>query len=302
MATYTTAQIMMTLSAIAYVDDKPGHSPEKIGEKISNALSNGSYATDGKWRLVWGPIVTPEHDNLAFIAQNGSEMAVVLRGTAPSHKSLMEDIPTGQDPFPNAPNGAKVSHEFLHDGLLPMLQATSGGLKMAEFLAHQKPQTLYVTGHSQGGGLTPMMTAELSQELARTVKGHAFAPPTSGNPDFASWVGKMKCCTLYINPYDIVPLGYNHIGRIVSDGIPLEVPMLDKDGIEIRAAVEAAVLAADAVGPWAQPDTQVMLPGQRTYPIIPGDPTFKKKFEQAVGYQHSHNTYLSLIGAPPVTL
>ncbi|MEO1139701.1 MAG: hypothetical protein AAFW87_09610 [Pseudomonadota bacterium] len=298
---YTTAQIMMTLSAIAYVDDT-GTPPETIGKKITEELKNASYATQGNWTLAWGPVVGAVHDNLAYIAQNGNEMAVVLRGTTPAWESIFEDIPSGQVHFPNAPSGATVSTEFLHDGLNELLAATAPtGSTLVNFLKLADPGTLYVTGHSQGGGLTPMMMAYLQDALSRTAYGHAFAPPTSGNPGFADWITALNTCTFYINPLDIVPLGYAAIGDIVSDGIPLDIPA-SEDGAEIAAAVAASVAAADAVGPWKQPETQVILPRVPIYPIIPGDPSFIDKFKAAVGDQHAHNNYLSLLGAPPVTL
>jgi len=299
--TYSTCQIMMTLSAIAYVDDT-SKDPTTIGNKISTELKHKSYATDKNWHLVWGPVIGAEHDNLAYVAQCGDQMAVVLRGTTADPWSIIEDIPTGQTQFPGAPPRPMVSLEFRHDGRDELLDAqASTGSTLVDFLQRADPATLYVTGHSQGGGLTPMMMAALQIALSRGVEGHAFAPPTSGNPEFANWIGNNHKCTFYINPLDIVPLGYAAIKDIATKGIPLDIP-LTEEGAEVALAAEAAATAADLVGPWQQPATQIILPSVPIYPIIPGNPGFWDKFKAAAGAQHAHNNYLSLLGAPQVTL
>ncbi|BFM16652.1 hypothetical protein R50073_28350 [Maricurvus nonylphenolicus] len=286
------AGVLMTLASIAYADSS-GSLP-KVRNAIMAELAKPHYATQGQWQLVWGPVIEGEGDNLMYVARRDNQYAIVLRGTVGDLGSFWEDVPTGQVAFSYAGPEAKVSSHF-DDALQALLKGADheSGQRLSVFLAQtlHANSELFVTGHSQGGGLTPMLVAWALSE--RTVwpqatqvncQGYAFAPPTSGNTDFARWIAAHAISYQVINPLDVVPCGYAAIDSVISKHIPDKVPF------EYKLLIEgAADLAAD-VGEWEQPQQQVMLQ--------------KIQLPDSISYlhqvldQHNHNSYQWLLGSP----
>ncbi|MEM0991078.1 MAG: hypothetical protein AAGK00_19595 [Pseudomonadota bacterium] len=292
---------LMTLAAIAYAGDQTGSLPD-VKTEIQLQLADTAYATKGAWQLVWGPIRGRYGDNLAYVAQKGSDpvWAIVLRGTVMHLDSWWEDVPTGQKPFPYITDAeTRVSNHFFAglNGLLETADGPAGTLEafMKAATAGADDITVYTTGHSPGGGLAPMFLAWAmaaasgwSQRGSLTSACYAFAPPTSGNPAFATWIGKHAQSYQVCNPLDVVPLGYSAIGAAITHQIP--------DRVQWRYYPEiwAAEGQAWASGPWQQPATvetlaKIQLPSSIGY------------FDQ-VGAQHNHNSYLWLLGAPETTV
>lgn len=84
-----------------------------------------------------------------------------------------------------------------------------------------KNRRVYVTGHSQGGGLVSMFQAwfnhlSVSLGLAAQSEGYAFAPLTAGNPVFAEGVSELKNYFAVVNPLDVVPFGYTAIDQLIG--------------------------------------------------------------------------------------
>lgn len=286
------AGVLMTLASIAYADSSA--SLPKVRNAIMAELVKPHYATKGQWSLAWGPVIEGEGDNLMYVARSGNEFAIVLRGTVGDLGSFWEDVPTGQDDFPYAGPEAKVSNHFM-DAQQDLLKGIDRdcGQTLSTYLAQQlsAESTLYVTGHSQGGGLTPMLVAwAMSQRsvwpqaMQVPCVGYAFAPPTSGNPAFAGWISQYATSFQVINPLDVVPCGYASIEGIISNHIPETVP------IEYKLLIEgAAKLAADA-GDWQQPDQQIIC--QKVQ--LPSSISYLHQVED----QHNHNSYQWLLGSP----
>ena len=320
MVDFTIPQIMMTLAAIAYTE--PSESWWRVllcGQRNPTAkelevnLATPSYATQGKWKLVWGPAESPDFDNMMFVTrQDGTaNYALVLRGTVfDDLESWKEDIATDQKRF-DAYTGNQeswVANGFF-DGFNLMLQSTSSGpaegQTLGAFLQGQAraaaDMSIYVTGHSQGAGLMPLFLAWLNAEKASwgtdiTTAGYGFAPPTAGDARFAAWMtgetdGKANAnSNLYINPFDLVPFGYEKIDQVIADRIPTTVPEILHPIIDL-----AAHIAKDAKqkggGSWAQAGAVTDLDGKRR----------DGEYFAEISYQHSHITYLELLGAPPTT-
>ncbi len=287
-----TAGVLMTLAGLAYVD--AGHNLSRLKVALVEALACADYATRGDWRLVWGPVLHGDGDNLAYLVRSATTgaYALVLRGTVQALGSIWEDVPTGQHHFPYVDDPeAKVSAHFL-SAQQALLSATDPDslVTLGEYLAAEaQGGTLYVTGHSQGGGLVPMFVAWAQHQskvlgLNLSVAGYGFAPPTSGNPAFARWVGRNSACFQVINPLDVVPFGYAGIGDIIRDHVPERVP------VEYHPLIDAAALAAREAGHWQQPDTRVLLDKVQ----LPSSVGYLAQ----VGAQHNHNSYLYLLGAP----
>jgi hypothetical protein len=295
------AKVLMTLSALAYIeDDAPTkHTPppniNTVKSALTHALKKPEFETKGQWHLKWGPIQYNPSRNLAYVVQkqNTQTYAIVLRGTVGSFSSFREDIPTSQVSFGyGLPDKAKVSSEF--DAALKGMLATPDpktGTLLADYLSSTALTSgaldLYVTGHSQGGGLAPMMTAWAHHARnswaggPHKITNYTFAAPSSGNPAFAGWIENNTNTFMVRNPLDIVPHGYATPQKLVTDGIPSRVPL------GWAVVIEAAAALSFVTGPWAQPKTRYELRQKRmngTY------------LEQVEG-QHNHNSYLYLLGA-----
>lgn len=308
MSTSEIAKVMMTLSGIAYtVPDQsfldelfcgPAN-PRK--SEIIRELYRAKLTKD--WRLVWGPTYTETFDNLMFIVRHGDtgDLALVLRGTVfDSLKSWCEDIATDQQRFDTYTGNQEtwVANGF-YDGFCGMLRSRSSGvaegMNLLDFLKSNAAAgtKVFITGHSQGAGLMPLFLSWLSTEAAGwdrglSISGYGFAPPTPGDRKFADWVEEHLDSQLYINKYDIVPRGYAEIRSLITEGIPEKVPE-DLVPIIDGAADLAADAAAKGGGSWAQ--------AGRTH-IFDRSKVTGEDYLDLVGCQHSHFTYLLLMGAP----
>lgn len=283
---------MMTLAAVAYAGDIDPRDPTKAERAIDELLPDMRFATQNRWSRVWGPIITRRTNNLCFVVQNGSEFAIVLRGTVMTWDSWKEDVAESQSDYPWSA-GLKVSTGFLH-GIDEIMQTPYQGQALLDFFNTVSPSKIYVTGHSQGGGLTPMMMGMVHVVFNLPVEGHAFAPPTSGDPAFANWINGLGTCFLYSNPLDIVPLGYASMQDIYEKGIPIAVPH-DLEGRLVKDVVEAAIRKANEAGQWQQPNPNT--PPLKAHPFEPDKLTWLQQFVAAVEGQHNHNSYLLLLNA-----
>ena len=62
-----TAELAMTLSTLAYVDENRTATQQQMISKINAGLDEAGYAT---WQVVWGPAVNTDRSNLMYAAQN----------------------------------------------------------------------------------------------------------------------------------------------------------------------------------------------------------------------------------------
>ena len=298
--TVSIAQVLMTLSALAYVEDdaptkkSPPPPLSTVAKALGTELKNINYNTKNQWDVSWGPIQYNTTRNLAYVARKRgtNTYAVVLRGTVGSFSSFREDIPTGQTSFGfGLPANAKVSSKFdrAFKGMLATPDPTTNTL-LADYLrttALTGSLNLYVKGHSQGGGLAPMMTAWMQNERKdwsgsnHQITNFTFAAPSAGNPAFAEWIENNTTTYLVRNPLDIVPHGYATPGQLITKGIPSRVPL------GWAAVIEVAAGLSYATGPWAQPKKRHLLPKV---------PMTGKYLDQVEG-QHNHNSYLYLLNA-----
>ncbi len=291
----------MTLSAIAYVDNKDSLAAIKTALKAE--LVKTHYATAGLWELCWGPVIHGFGDNLMYMARHkqSGDYSLVLRGTVPKFGSFWEDVPTEQSAFPYIEAiPTKVSSHFLtaQKALLDVQDPDSQqnlAMYLHDVLARQQsPVTFYVTGHSQGAGLVPMFVAWFIQQLQKSqaiqhpVLGYAFAPPTSGDPDFAHWISEHATSFQVTNPLDIVPFGYAGIKDIIQQEIPEKVPK------DYHLAIDAALATAKHAGQWQQPQQIIKLDAVQL-------PSSIEYFQQILD-QHNTNSYLYLLGATQTDL
>jgi len=193
----------------------------------------------------------------------------------------------------------KVSNKFEKDALT-ITKMTNGDHTIANYLQEQSKHiddmTVYVTGHSQGGGLAPMVQGHILAQSkhwensgARVIQGYTFAGPTSGNPAFAKYVDESLTLFRVVNPYDIVPFGYASLRDIIRQSVPAKVPLW------ARTIICSARWYLKWIGRWQQPMANAK-------PLKKEREPKKASWFGQVEYQHGHNTYLSLLGAPQVKL
>jgi hypothetical protein len=292
------------LCGISYVEELRTHIAT-IKASIIRELKHKKYATQGKWSLVWGPALYKPTQNLIYVARQGaqsSQFAIVLRGTSESARSVWEDIPDGQSPFPftgTTPTSVSGKFNAAFTGMMATPDPATG-LTLAQFMASQAAKlhgiTVTATGHSQGGGLATMLLAWLLTQAktwkntgGRLITGYAFAAVSAGNPAFAQWMSANTNLFRVVNPLDIIPYLYQDVGGIKRDQVPEKNPGgIDND--LIAAAID--LLEADAweYGPWQQPATLELLRKVQ----LPGTIGYADQIEN----QHTGNSYLYLLGAP----
>jgi triacylglycerol lipase len=284
----------MTLAAMAYAADR---------QAIEQLLADSALATKGRWTLVW---FACDDANQVFIARDTitGQQAVVIRGsvTDPREPAFWLDW-FDQDlsvfrmadwPYGGAPAGSRLSHGALAGlGRLLALKDTNRKTIAAFLRANPGVGLTAVVGHSLGGALAYVLAAYLEQEFSPDQRAQGFWPvtfaaPTVGNNTFAAWLEAAFSAAAgrFWNSDDVVPhawMALEWIAQSFPSGPRLPIALVGLvDGIR---------------GALALLDDRYVQPGGQTLSgaIAIGDDWFKQ-----AGVQHSGETYLSLLGAPPM--
>lgn len=306
---------MMTLSAIAYVSESK---PESIKDSIEYYLNDASLTTKGNWKLVWGPGI-PDNDstsNLVYVVKNSAlspeAYAIVIRGTnTKSIFDIVEDINVFKmTQFTFGKSEDSVAQGAM-DGFNNLISAKdkATGTILEEFLnsvSTSQKVPLYVTGHSQGGGLAPMIAYWLVskdeyQDKFETAS-YAFAGPgwfnKSFTENFKSALASDEHFIMMVNSLDMIPHGYADLPGINSKNIPVHVPLLYRTVIALTDSTLKSlklkyynVTVADTIG---------HIPITATVPggITPADTI--QWYDHWLMVEHSHNSYLELLNAVPI--
>ena len=305
----TEAQLLMHLSALAYLDETPlpGESLElqeqRMKGDIDAALSSGPPYPVG-WRVAWGPALTSDRANMLYIAGNGrlGQYAVVVRGTDWSFvlnwiedfASLLPLVPYPQVGAGNIATGTLLGLQALQSlnfiSFLQGLPANSG---------------VYVTGHSLGGCLASVVAPLVARLFAGPgeVKVYTFAAPSPGDRGyqdyFNGFFGDNEFAFRVFDTLDVVPDAWATLSTIETyyQGYylcPQDLKDIVNFGIR-RVGTEYQNVGTD------QPLTgQVIWPfgSERTEEL---DPIGDAIFLWQVAQQHSTFNYLSLLKAQPMT-
>jgi triacylglycerol lipase len=297
--TWSEQAVMMTLSAIAYQSD------------IAGQLKKKTYATAGDWSLAWGPI-QDSYGNLAYVAVSAStgNYALVIRGSLTTFTwAALENwfydldvvLQSSWPYFPNAP-GCNVSRGTYWQAF-GLAASTYGGQTLASFLMNSVPSsaTLYVTGHSLGGNLATVLASWISAQRGPAAgqpdphtRPYTFAAPSPGNTVFAAaYNARFPNSWRYCNVLDVVPNAWDNLTNVneIYDSYSLYTPVIVQGAVD---SMWAALLASgEAYGSYYQQTN-----GSGT-PLGP-DWLMRADWYTQVGFQHGHNTYLGLLGAPAV--
>ncbi len=287
----------MTLAGIAY-----GAPPDIPSYLAQDAL------TQGDWTISW---IAQNQDvpvNFAFIAQSKTSGAycIAIRGTYPNPLNpaywddgsqdnplgTMQPWPIGAGPGDGAMVSAGTAAAF--GNIIALSNGTTTFQQALEAIPAGAKVT--VTGHSLGGTLAPVIAlwmTGLPNGLVPDV--YCYAGMTPGNNAFANLFGPGTALdgkvTRYANTLDSVPYGWNDV--LSTRGFYDPAP---KGGMVYEAAIigYAAALADYGYAPIGE---EVTLEGQLFPSQIACDIV---AFVIQNLRQHLPDTYLSLLGAPPL--
>ena len=323
------AVLTMTLCANAYLDQSPLPNESaaahvaRMRRDIDAALAGGGYAD---WRVIWGPGLNTDGANMLYVAGNraANQYAVTIRGTEWQFcLDWIEDFTSllGLVPFRFLLNPPPSADVRVAAGLALTLQqllaivATDGqqATGLLSFLEALPPDaSIFVTGHSQGGGVASLLAVWLAWSFgsAARLKVYTFAAPSPGNAGFARYYNALfrdatgGASTAYrvYNTLDVVPHAWASLAAIASyyQPAPAATP-------EIRslATFAQAAFAHDyaqvgtANDGSAVPLTGTVVPPPQAFGLnIPADAQFAWEAE----YQHGTATYLHLLAAPAPTI
>jgi len=331
---FTEVQVMMTLAALAAsaATERPSgetaaQQAERILAGINTQLANAALATAGDWQALWVGL-TQDRANLVYIAQNTAsgtpQLAVCLRGTVMgSAIDTAEDMDVGTllefDAAGTPPSPVSISQGAM-EAFTGITMGTTLLQTLTEVVAAQSAApTIFVCGHSLGGALATTVSLYLKTQTfipAPSFQVYTFAAPTAGDGAFASWFDTQfppgTAATCVWNQYDAVPNAWwNLTGDQSQNPLPVEYfyPGMPTGGMGsapwvLQKTIEGIVtnLAADApASTYTQPTQQPALNQSfGCYSPAPSEITSVGDWEAEVAYQHANNTYLGLLGAPPL--
>jgi hypothetical protein len=288
--------VLMTLAGIAYV------APDQIAHYL-----NIAEPTAGDWSVNWLAAPPDPPVNFAYIAVSARTNAYVLaiRGTYPDPFSPAywddsdQDSPFGpMSDWPGAP-GVRISGGTAK-GLAGLLALTDQNAVtiVAAVAALPAGASLTITGHSLGGTLAPVLALHLAETFpGRDLYVASFAGMTPGNQAFAELFGSGSRLDGRVrrvfNTIDSVAYGWDKVFATHDFFDPAP-----KGGVVVSAMLlaTAARLALDGYDFTAVGDP-VPLPGI-VRPVSIGCELIAYVVETL--YQHMPDTYLALLGAPPL--
>ncbi|WP_407521129.1 lipase family protein [Methylobacterium oryzisoli] len=287
--------VLMTLAGIAY------GAPGSIGRYL------GEAAPTTGWSLAWLAVPADPPVNFAYMARDTrtGDCVLAIRGTYPNPFSPAywedgtQDSPFGEmAEWPGAP-GARISAGTA-EGLANLLALRdAAGVALADAVAALPPEAaLTLTGHSLGGTLAPVLALHLAEaEPGRGLGAVSFAGMTPGNHAFAALFGPRSRLAgrlrRVFNTLDTVAYGWDRV--LATRGFYDPAP---KGGLAVDALLAATEARLDLGGyGYAPVGPAVALPGVLRAPVIPCDLV---AYVVETLHQHMPDTYLALLGAPPL--
>jgi len=287
--------VLMTMAGIAYA------APGDVAGYLQQARPTAA------WTVNWLPDPGTPPDNFAYMARRADSNAYVLaiRGTYPDPFSqaywddASQDSPFGDMvDWPGAP-GAKIAKGTnTAFGNLRALRDTHGCSLQDIVRTLPANASVTVTGHSLGGTLTPLIALQLAETFPQlTIQASSFAGMTPGNSAFAALFGsgtKLEGCVRRVfNTLDTVAYGWDKVYATHDFYSPAP-----KGGVIVSAMLLATAARLQIGGyDFTAVGTPVPLQGEVRKPVIPCE-LVAYVLENV--HQHMPDTYLCLLGAPPL--
>lgn len=313
-----------------------GSTTEVIGADIAMTLSSIAYCKDIKaaiqkylpdWELAWLP-AAEIGGNLAFIAYNGVQYVVAIRGSVLNFSwdafddwfkedfNVFEQVDWIYPPNPETkPKISKGSSDGLAN--LCTLQDSQGETILSYLMKYcvDQGKFLCVTGHSLGGNLSTVLAPWLLYQIRQAQKEIpslfsvlTFAAPSAGNTAFAEQHdASFTNCWRFYNALNIVPFCSSDIAGI-GELFPSPGPSAKSIDI-VGKAVTPADAFKDVAKALAQrgsiytqtninPGSEPLNLNKEIFPVT-SDKPLPEWFEQT-GAQHNYNKYQTWLGAGTV--
>ena len=311
-----TAELAMTLSTLAYVDENRTATQQQMIGEINAALDEAGYPS---WRVVWGPALNADRSNLLYAARNSQtgQLAVSIRGSDFSFwlnwiedLAVLRVVPYNEF-VPTAGNTAQIAFGTAV-GLRQILRAQDGTESLESFLTAVPEGTpILITGHSLGGCLASVLAPCVAdwRGSASSLAVYTIAAPSPGNAEFAVYYNTLftdpsghSTAFRFFNNLDVVPNAWATLATVMTYYPPMVPSPSDIDKIVVRA--ETAVggkycqLGEIAAGSAVELTGTVATP----FGALRGRPELNP-FENALflweaAQQHACTTYQTLLQTP----
>jgi Lipase (class 3) len=298
----------MTLSALAYVNE---NDPQYIKDSLLVQLSITSYATQGKWKLVWGPGLNSDYSNMMFVVKDTTtepnRYAIAVRGTDWCYFfDWKEDASAIEfDAYPYGESGDSVSHGALYglNQLLAMRDPVTNQTLVSYLNSISASSNLmYITGHSLGGQLATILSSwflDNGYSSKFKLKSYTYAAPSTGNETYVQHFAKIFEAAnaeshRVVNSNDLVPNFCATLESVLINQIPTTVP---KSVEGVIFGLDVYLIKYDLI--YKNVGTEYNL-GTISPDSCSYTPGSIDQYACWVAYEHHTNTYLTLLNAPPV--
>jgi hypothetical protein len=311
-----TAELAMTLSTLAYVDENRTATQQQMIRDINAGLEAAGYQS---WQVAWGPALNADRSNLVYAARNSEtgQLAVSIRGSDFSFwLNWLEDLAVlrlvAYDQFvPTAGMTAQIASGTAI-GLRQVLGMRDGTKSLETFLTAAPEGTpILITGHSLGGCLASALAPCVASWVgsASKLSVYTIAAPSPGNEEFAPYYNALfivqsgdSTAFRFFNSLDVVPNAWASLRTVETYYPPLVSCPSDIKNIIGRAENAVAgkyrQLGELAVG------SAIKLPGTIIRPLgahrgrMGLNPFENALFLWEAAQQHACTTYQALLQTP----
>jgi len=328
------AEWCAALSAYAYLEE---NSKNKV--TIATAISNALLKAGDTWELIWLDLSLIDKGNLMYMVANKKvpgQYAIAHRGTDWKFLSnIIEDLAVfTQDVYPYAQplnQQIKISHgaliglqilQNMHSPVTgisapPDIQSNVSILNLIKSLVltsdNETDLDIMITGHSLGGALATIFSAWLIDSCKQwklrpdkiNFKTYTIAAPTVGNMAFCNYYNSacnqntIKFSSYRIhNLQDLVPHAFDNLLGLLNCGVPLDAIFSDVLKVSVQGVngiFELKGINYAAVG------TDMPLNNAGANSGCVGLVKNLDEYGCWVSYEHSINTYQTLISAMATT-
>lgn len=320
----TTSQIQAAItSALAAAELTSSYTLTWLG--ISSDMSNLVYVAQGGGALN----VAVRGTDWNFLENWVDDFDVIHQHGWPTASPPNSDIMVAQGAWDGLTALLGTTSQVFGSG-------SSTAVSLADYLQSQATAasnagtqlTINVTGHSLGGAMATVLGLWIADTVpswkltANTVvlNSYTFAAPTVGNQAFVDYYNGQPANTQVVwqafrvwNEQDVVPHAYGNLNTVVTSGIPLHGIVFVGELIFFISGVETALQEAgvsyiQVLGSGhgldnanQQAGTSSCTSGGNTNPC-PNPAESMSDFACWACYEHDHNTYLKLLGAPTTSV